>query len=154
MGHTAVQPVGSSAARDPEVWMSSVTDTCSPLSLLGFLPQYFHGRPCAECRCRGAVPQGQMDTDGAFPGHPCMDPPPLALGGASGAQSHGTRSLSPRAKLTGSICCLLGHLQCQQGPGAPSLCCCLFLVFHEVIWGKGANNIFFKTAVHLLEQGD
>lgn len=40
---------------------------------------------------------------------------------------------SPMAKLIGSICCLLGHLQCQQGPGALctlTLCYCLFLVFH------------------------
>lgn len=28
-------------------------------------------------------------------------------------------ALSPMAKLTGRICCLLGHYQCQQGPSAP-----------------------------------
>lgn len=43
-GHAAVQPVGSSSAQDPGLWMWTVTDTC-PLSLLGFLPQYFHGTP-------------------------------------------------------------------------------------------------------------
>lgn len=40
----------------------------------------------------------QMDIDIAFPGHPCMDPAPLALGGTSGTQSHGKRSPLPHGK--------------------------------------------------------
>lgn len=140
MGHAAMQPVGSSSAQDPGVWMSSVTDTCPPLSLLGFLPQYFHGTPCAARRFREAVLQGQMDTDSAFPGHPCLGIPlPWPWEEPLEPKAMAKGALSPMAKLTGRICCLLGHLQCQQGPGAPctlTLCCCLFLVFHDRLSGE------------------
>lgn len=101
MGHAAMQPVGSSSAQDPGVWMSSVTDTCPPLSLLGFLPQYFHGTPCAARRFREAVLQGQMDTDSAFPGHPCLGIPlPWPWEEPLEPKAMAKGALSPMAKLT------------------------------------------------------
>lgn len=114
-GFPAVQPVGSSSAQDTEVWMSSVTDTHPLLSLL-----YFHGTPCAECRFWEAVPQGQMDTDNAFPAHPCWIPPPLALGGTSGAQSHGKRSSPPwQSSQAGFVVCW-GICKVNKGQALPA----------------------------------
>lgn len=137
MGQAAMQPIGSSSAQDPGVWMWSVTDTCPPLSLLGFVPQYFHDTPCAERRFREAVLQGQMDTvlfqviPAGIPLHEPWEEPLEPKAMAKGA-------VSPTGKAHGQDLLSARHLQCQQGPGAPCTLtlCCLFLVFRDRLSGE------------------
>lgn len=138
-GHTAVQPVGSLPAQGPGVWMSSVTDTCPPLSLLAFLPQYFHGTPVQSAGFLRLCHRGRWTQMVLFQAIPAWMPLHLPWEEPLEPKAMAKGALSPMSKLTGRICCQLGHLQCQQGQGALStltLYCCLFLVFHDRLFGE------------------